>query len=323
MRRPFIILLAMAWLASGIQPETAGQTATIPATGTVAEKTVAGPGLVSDIQVKPAASGATTIDVVTTDSASFHVFRLSNPARLVLDINNVKNAVRSKSIPVSSPVVKDVRVDQFQNNPDVVRVVADLSGNPLFDAHAYAGGVRIEVKPRPEPAARTTASVLAPGFSPPLASLKGGATPAPAAAPSPTSGSGQADNGGAKPPQAPAPAILRAEKAAQVLSTGENSNPSAAQRAVPPGSAQRSEENPVYTGEPISLNLKDVDLKDFFRLIHEISGLNILVDPNVTGSVTTVLDNVPWDQALDIVLKDNGLGRSWKGTFCASPGLIP
>src|SRR5208337_3284186 len=81
------------------------------------------------------------------------------------------------------------------------------------------------------------------------------------------------------------------------------------QGTVPAGSAPPSEQKPAYTGELISLNLKDVDLKDFFRLIHEISGLNILVDPNVTGSVTTVLDNVPWDQALDIVLKDNGLGN--------------
>ena len=41
---------------------------------------------------------------------------------------------------------------------------------------------------------------------------------------------------------------------------------------------------PKYTGEPISVNLKDVDLKDFFRLIHEISGLNVVLDPNVQGS---------------------------------------
>ena len=59
--------------------------------------------------------------------------------------------------------------------------------------------------------------------------------------------------------------------------------------------------------------MKDVDLKDFFRLIHEISGLNILVDANVTGSVTTVLDNIPWDQALDIVLRDNSLGKVLEG----------
>jgi type IV pilus assembly protein PilQ len=70
---------------------------------------------------------------------------------------------------------------------------------------------------------------------------------------------------------------------------------------------------PKYTGEPISVNLKDVDLKDFFRLIHEISGLNIVLDPNVHGTLTVVLDDVPWDQALDIVLKNNDLARELEG----------
>jgi type IV pilus assembly protein PilQ len=70
---------------------------------------------------------------------------------------------------------------------------------------------------------------------------------------------------------------------------------------------------PKYTGEPISVNLKDVDLKDFFRLIHEISGLNVVLDPNVHGTLTIVLDDVPWDQALDVVLKNNGLARQLDG----------
>ena len=68
-----------------------------------------------------------------------------------------------------------------------------------------------------------------------------------------------------------------------------------------------------YTGEPISVNLKDVDLKDFFRLIHEISGLNVVLDPMVHGTLTIVLDDVPWDQALDIVLKNNDLSRQLDG----------
>ena len=70
---------------------------------------------------------------------------------------------------------------------------------------------------------------------------------------------------------------------------------------------------PRYTGEPISVNLKDVDLKDFFRLIHEISGLNVVLDPNVHGTLTIVLDDVPWDQALDIVLKNNDMARELEG----------
>ncbi|HYH01183.1 MAG TPA: type IV pilus secretin PilQ [Terriglobales bacterium] len=93
----------------------------------------------------------------------------------------------------------------------------------------------------------------------------------------------------------------------------------APQRAVNFAAEQRQGVNeevvqkPRYTGEPISVNLKDVDLKDFFRLIHEISGLNIVLDPSVSGTLTLVLDDVPWDQALDIVLKNNSLDRQLEG----------
>ena len=79
------------------------------------------------------------------------------------------------------------------------------------------------------------------------------------------------------------------------------------------GGQQSAVAGPKYTGEPISVNLKDVDLKDFFRLIHEISGLNVVLDPTVHGTLTIVLDDVPWDQALDIVLKNNDLARELEG----------
>jgi type IV pilus assembly protein PilQ len=82
---------------------------------------------------------------------------------------------------------------------------------------------------------------------------------------------------------------------------------------VPAAPARTGNALPQYTGEPISLNLKDVDLKDFFRLMHEVSNLNIVLDPAVSGSVTIVLDEVPWDQAMDIVLRNNQLGKEVAG----------
>lgn len=63
-----------------------------------------------------------------------------------------------------------------------------------------------------------------------------------------------------------------------------------------------------YTGEPISLDLKDADIKDVFRTISELTGLNIVIDPDVKGTVTVRLENVPWDQALELILHQNGLG---------------
>ncbi|MDQ2978641.1 MAG: type IV pilus secretin PilQ, partial [Acidobacteriota bacterium] len=69
-----------------------------------------------------------------------------------------------------------------------------------------------------------------------------------------------------------------------------------------------SETQTQFTGEPISLDLKDADIKDVFRTISQLTQLNIVVDPEVRGTVTVQLEDVPWDQALDLILKQNSLG---------------
>jgi len=111
------------------------------------------------------------------------------------------------------------------------------------------------------------------------------------------------------------PANVNAAQATQSVSSSTGIQPAvnlAAEQKMQAGQ-QPAAAGPKYTGEPISVNLKDVDLKDFFRLIHEISGLNVVLDPNVHGTLTVVLDDVPWDQALDIVLKNNDLARELEG----------
>jgi type IV pilus assembly protein PilQ len=69
-----------------------------------------------------------------------------------------------------------------------------------------------------------------------------------------------------------------------------------------------SETQSQFTGEPLSLDLKDADIKDVFRTISQLTQLNIVVDPEVRGTVTVQLEDVPWDQALDLILKQNSLG---------------
>lgn len=68
-----------------------------------------------------------------------------------------------------------------------------------------------------------------------------------------------------------------------------------------------------YTGEPFSFDFKDIDIKDLFRFIADISGLNVILDPAVKGSVTLKLTEVPWDQALDLITKNQGLGYTIEG----------
>jgi type IV pilus assembly protein PilQ len=70
-----------------------------------------------------------------------------------------------------------------------------------------------------------------------------------------------------------------------------------------------------YTGEPISLSLRDNDIKEVLRAFARITGLNVVVQPGVKGAVTVELEKVPWDQALDQILKINGLGYELEGNI--------
>jgi type IV pilus assembly protein PilQ len=69
----------------------------------------------------------------------------------------------------------------------------------------------------------------------------------------------------------------------------------------------------IYTGRKISLDFKDADIKNILRLIAEVSNLNIIAGDDVTGKITMRLVDVPWDQALDIILQTRTLGMSRVG----------
>lgn len=69
------------------------------------------------------------------------------------------------------------------------------------------------------------------------------------------------------------------------------------------------EEKPQYTGERLTLNFQDIETRAVLQLLADASGQNIVVSDSVTGSVTLRLQNVPWDQALDIVLRTKGLDK--------------
>lgn len=68
-----------------------------------------------------------------------------------------------------------------------------------------------------------------------------------------------------------------------------------------------------YTGERLSLNFQDIEVRAILQLIADFTGLNMVTSDAVTGNVTLRLKNVPWDQALDIILKSRGLGMRQTG----------
>jgi type IV pilus assembly protein PilQ len=100
--------------------------------------------------------------------------------------------------------------------------------------------------------------------------------------------------------QAATPAPRQAQAAASVVS----------QPPQQPGPGGR-----VYSGHPVSLDFQGADLRSVLRLIAEVSGLNLVIDPTVQGTVDVALRDVPWDQALDHILRSNKLGYVVDGTI--------
>ncbi|HEV3485029.1 MAG TPA: secretin N-terminal domain-containing protein, partial [Vicinamibacterales bacterium] len=70
-----------------------------------------------------------------------------------------------------------------------------------------------------------------------------------------------------------------------------------------------------YQGHPISMDFQGVDLRSVLRTLAEISGLNMVIDPDVQGTVDIVLNEVPWDQALEVILRGNQLDYTVDGTI--------
>jgi type IV pilus assembly protein PilQ len=276
---------------------------------------------------------AVTLELTTRGEVEPKISELGSPARLVLDLPNTVAATRAP-ISVGSDGVKQVRIGFNGQASPTTRVVVDLdracrhelvsNGDKLLIKLYPAAGVASK-EAAAAPKQMTTARAESPFTAKPLPTAPESKAAQPASAqdfvmvePSYKPVSDKVEPS----VRAGAAASKFVDRPAEVLPTASASmQPQAApQPAVNLAAEQKAQmaQQPAmggvkYTGEPISVNLKDVDLKDFFRLIHEISGLNVVLDPNVKGSLTIVLDDVPWDQALDIVLKNNDLARQLEG----------
>ncbi|SDU99138.1 type IV pilus secretin PilQ [Pseudomonas sihuiensis] len=76
---------------------------------------------------------------------------------------------------------------------------------------------------------------------------------------------------------------------------------------------RRKAERFAYTGEKLSLNFQDIDVRSVLQLIADFTDLNLVASDTVAGNITLRLQNVPWDQALDLVLKTKGLDKRQVG----------
>ena len=110
-----------------------------------------------------------------------------------------------------------------------------------------------------------------------------------------------------------------AKKDVTVVSGGVRADIRSQDSAKAPGRASGAEkgigDKKEYTGQKISLEFKDADIKNVFRLLGEVSGKNIVVTDDVNRRVTLRLIEVPWDQAMDLIIDTNGLGKDENGNI--------
>ncbi|HOW85055.1 MAG TPA: type IV pilus secretin PilQ [Candidatus Aminicenantes bacterium] len=281
----------------------------------------------SDIRLSrvETAAGAESLSVTAALNGAVitQVFALENPPRLVVDLFDTLLAAKSDVWPIDDPrsTVQRVRVAQFQTAGPrpITRMVFDLKEPGLYALDSRSDGLIVSFFPAAAPAALVQ--------------------PAPASAPAPLPAPvrvepARVETAPKAEPKAEAKAPTKAAAREVPVTTICPPSPAPAPEAAPAAAPKAQEKAVVvddksvkfqpktiaadedkYSGEVLSLKLKDSDLRDVVLYLAEFAGLNVVFDPDVRGTVTVNLQLVPWDQALDIILKQNKMGKTIEGNI--------
>jgi type IV pilus assembly protein PilQ len=224
------------------------------------------------------------IKALLSDETIYQVFAVDNPLRLVVDLYDTVYWPVFFEHPVNKLGIDKVRAAQFRaGDPHAItRIVCDLTEPRAYSLETGSEGLVLSFHEE----------IAAP----------------PAAVPPP-------------PPVPPAPekpVITKdVEKPAEKPATTE-APPAAAEAPLVQASDQFvpqtiASEDVRYYGDLVNLRFKDADLRDVVLYLGDHAELNVVFDPAVRGTVTCNLVDIPWDQALDLILKNNKLGKTIEG----------
>ena len=195
-------------------------------------------------------------------------------------------------VPSSGHAIVGVRLEPIGRNAEGVRVAVVLSAP--FEHHVRADGHRVWLElgpasvkgaPLAVSAPARAARAQAPSASAPTLVAPQAVAPVTAQAPAPA-------------PTAPAPVVAPAVSVP-------------APSAAPAGAGPTQK---AYAGEPVTLDFQQADIRAVLRVFAEVSGLNIIIDPTIRGTVDVSLKEVPWNQALEVILRANALSYRIDGT---------
>jgi type IV pilus assembly protein PilQ len=311
-------------------------------TATRRRRTPAAPGSATVLQSVRVTSEAGVTSVLLGGNGALVPGSISEaedmPPRLVVDFPGMTFTAPAQT--AASGSVRRVRVGMNRRTPPVTRVVIDLEERSPYRLERRGNelAVVLGVESQEGAEADGQAKAAAPGEPPAVTSVSGPDTvevevlrDADTGESIPvfsdlTNAAGTASidpmaalkAAAASPAAVPAPEAAKAAPA-RVVAPAAVVQPAAPPTPQKPDAASLASVNPEaqkqYTGHPVSLDFQNADLRSVLRTFAEISGLNMVIDPTVQGAVDIVLTDVPWDQALDIILRANNLGYMVEGTI--------
>ena len=334
-----IALLLLAFSQAGAAQETAalrtpraGDNLDVPYLGDkgVMEKLGKAPlGFISNVSTKREAANL-VVSIDTNCQLAYQEFNLNDPSRLVVDFLNAENRAPVLNYTVDAAGVKRLRVRQFQSSePKIARLVFDLDKD--YGKHVLTAGntgVRIVFSPGE---AVDDGAVRPQGLVPQAMAARP-QRPAPAKQLETTAAREQPAG---KPPAPITPVIsdlsvseipqsalatAAAEPAVRVQPpAAKPKSPAPPQPAPPPASnAPVLSVHPQpgnYSGHPLTLDLVNISLVDFFRLMAEEGEINVVMDPGIQGTISIKVVKVPWDQIFEAALANNGLEKQVDGNL--------
>lgn len=234
---------------------------------------------IRDLRVE-SVDGVVNLIIKGDGSMNPAVFTLKN--RIVIDIPDV--ALKAKA---PSTVFSPIRGVRAGKHKEKTRLVIDLKEMKGFDVLSEKDLIIVAVQSGE-------------------AGIAISQREAPGEAPKPMS----AEKKEALPQRPPKPELVEKKEASPAAASAPANGGESAEIKEPEAIAEGK-----YTGKKISLDFQDADIVPIFRLLSDISGYNIVVNPEVKGKLTMKLINVPWDQALDLILKTFSLGKSIEGNI--------
>ncbi|UCH84053.1 MAG: type IV pilus secretin PilQ [Candidatus Latescibacterota bacterium] len=267
---------------------------------------------ISSIKVEQDKGGSSSFIISKSGVMDIQDFTMENPPRLVLDFVGATHELTRTEFAGDGKIVTKVRTSQFSNEPDrVARVVFDLTrqakykiveDGELVTVSFFTGGAAPAQQPNSkvrvmESSAAATMSVADPVVADPV-------TPTPKPTATPPTSAAVAYTEAPQESTSPAPAETPAEKPVSWTKT-----PQAASDAVKPAKPNYqpyAANTGLVKNETITIDVQDADVQTVLHSLSEFSGTNIISGPEVEGTVTAHLNNMPWRQAMEVILKAHG-----------------